>query len=189
MGAGKSTIGRRLAEVMSMTFIDSDQVIEERTGVDISTIFDIEGEEGFRKREATVIDELTQRDNIVLATGGGAILKEANQQCLASRGMVIYLRVSVEQQLLRLQHDKSRPLLQPEAPEVRLKELLKIREPLYIDASDIIVETNHLRSSQIVKQIQNKLREYANAHPLNKPRKVVSSDAGARRTANRNRSV
>ncbi len=165
MGAGKSTIGRQLADVLSMTFIDSDQVIEERTGVDIITIFDIEGEKGFRKREAAVIDELTQLDNIVLATGGGVILEEANRQHLMSRGMVIYLRVSVGQQLLRTQHDKSRPLLESEDPEAKLRQLSEIREPLYIGSSDIIVDTDHLHLNQIVKQIQKRLLEYSSAHP------------------------
>ncbi len=163
MGAGKSTIGRRLAEVLSKTFIDSDHVIEERTGVDITTIFDIEGEQGFRKREAVVIDELTRLDNIVLATGGGVVLEETNRQHLMSRGMVIYLRASVKQQTLRTQHDKNRPLLQTGAPEARLRELSRVREPLYVDTADIIVDTDHRHSSQIVRQIQKKLRKDANA--------------------------
>ena len=162
MGTGKTTIGKRLAETLSKTFIDSDRIIEERTGVDIITIFDIEGEKGFRKRETVVIDELTQLDNIVLATGGGVVLEEVNRQYLISRGTVIYLRTSVKQQILRMQYDKNRPLLKTENPEARLRELSGFREPLYIDTADIIVDTDHLHSSQVLNQIQKELWEYTN---------------------------
>ncbi len=165
MGAGKSTIGKQLARKLRKTFIDSDHAIEEKTGVDIATIFDIEGEQGFRRRETTMIEELTRLDNVVLATGGGAVLEESNRQHLKSRGMVIYLRTSVEQQILRTQHDRNRPLLRTKNPETRLRELLDIREPLYIEISDIIVDTDRLHSNRVVQQIQKELRKYANEHP------------------------
>ncbi len=159
MGAGKSTIGRRLARNLDKQFIDSDQIIEERTGVNIPTIFDIEGEEGFRKREAATIEELSQQQDLVLATGGGAILKQENRSNLVSRGLVIYLKTSVKQQLARTQHDKNRPLLQTENPEQKLTDLLNQREPYYLEMADITVDTNHRHSNQVVKEIQKKLQE------------------------------
>lgn len=160
MGAGKSTIGKRLAKAMNKTFLDSDHQIEARTGVDIPTIFDIEGESGFRKRESAIIDELTGSNNLVLATGGGAILNEANRQHLMSRGIVIYLRTSVSQQLARTKHDRNRPLLATEDPESRLNELMQVRAPLYQEVADIIVDTDQRHSNQVVREIQNNLQEY-----------------------------
>jgi len=160
MGAGKSTIGKRLAKTLQKTFLDSDHQIEARTGVDIPTIFDIEGEAGFRKRESAVIDELTQDSNLVLATGGGAILSEENRQHLMSRGIVIYLQTSVSQQLARTRHDRNRPLLATEDPEAKLTELMNIRAPLYQDIADIIVSTDHRHSNQVCKEIQNNLQEF-----------------------------
>ncbi len=160
MGAGKSTIGRRLAKSLNKSFVDSDHQIEERTGVDIPTIFDIEGEDGFRKREAAMIDELSQSSNIVLATGGGAILREENRQHLMSRGTVIYLQTSVAQQLARTRHDRNRPLLATEDPEARLTELMQVREPLYLDTADIVVDTDNRHSNQVCKEIQKNLKEY-----------------------------
>jgi shikimate kinase len=160
MGAGKSTIGKRLAKAMNKTFLDSDHQIEARTGVDIPTIFDIEGESGFRKRESAIIDELTGSNNLVLATGGGAILNEANRQHLMSRGIVIYLRTSVSQQLARTKHDRNRPLLATEDPESRLNELMQVRAPLYQEVADIIVDTDQRHSNQVVREIQKNLLEY-----------------------------
>jgi len=160
MGAGKSTIGKRLAKALNKVFIDSDHQIESRTGVDIPTIFDIEGEPGFRKREAAMIDELTKSNNIVLATGGGVILNEANRQHLMSRGIVIYLRTSVSQQLARTKHDRNRPLLARDDPKSILNELMQIRAPLYQETADIIVDTDHRHSNQVVKDIEKKLQEF-----------------------------
>jgi shikimate kinase len=159
MGAGKSTIGKRLAKSLGKTFVDSDHRIEERTGVDIPTIFDIEGEEGFRKREQQVIDELTSMQGIVLATGGGAILVKENRQHLVSRGTVIYLRTSVRQQLARTRHDRNRPLLATEDPEKKLTELLAIREPLYTEVADVIVDTDNCHAQQVVRKIEKKLAQ------------------------------
>lgn len=158
MGAGKSTIGKRLAQSLNKVFKDSDHEIEFCTGVDIATIFDFEGEDGFRKREQKTIDELSAEKNIVLATGGGAVLSEINRQHLKSRGTVIYLRTSVAQQLARTSHDRNRPLLATEDPEAKLTELMQIREPLYLDTADFIVDTDHRHSNQVVKDIQNKLQ-------------------------------
>lgn len=153
MGAGKTTIGKRLARNLSMEFKDSDREIEVRTGVTISTIFDIEGEEGFRKREARMIEELTRRNNTVLATGGGAILRTENRQALVSRGTVIYLKTSIAQQLTRTRHDRNRPLLATEDPESRLRALMEIREPLYLQTAEIVIDTDHRHSSHVVGDI------------------------------------
>ncbi len=142
MGAGKTTIGRQLAKTLGVDFIDSDQEIEQRTGATISWIFDIEGEAGFRSREAQVIDELSQRDGIVLATGGGAILDENNRSRLAARGMVVYLSAPLEQLLKRTLKDRSRPLLQTPDPRNKLLELIAIRDPLYRQIADFVIETD-----------------------------------------------
>ena len=126
MGAGKSTIGRQLAKSLSRTFVDSDKEIEDRTGVDIPLIFELEGEQGFRDREREMIDELSQRNDVVLATGGGAVLDERNRQHLAARGLVIYLQTSVDQQLQRTGRDRNRPLLQTANPRAKLNELMEM---------------------------------------------------------------
>ena len=153
MGAGKSTIGRQLAKQLSMSFHDSDQEIEQRTGVDIPLIFELEGEAGFRKREAEVIDTLTRLPGIVLATGGGAILDPENRTRLASRGKVIYLHTSVDQQLSRTRHDRNRPLLQTPDPRTTLEELLAIRDPLYRDVADLVIETDGMHVRDVVRKI------------------------------------
>lgn len=142
MGAGKSTIGKQLAKELKLEFYDADQEIEARTGANIEWIFSIEGEEGFRKREATVIDELSQMQGIVLATGGGAILTPDNRNRLAARGTVVYLYTTVEQQVRRTARDKRRPLLQNDAPDDTLKELMVSRDPLYREIADMVVVTD-----------------------------------------------
>lgn len=153
MGAGKSTIGRQLARRLKLPFHDSDQEIEQRTGVDIALIFELEGEAGFRKREKAVIDELTQLPNIILATGGGAILDPENRQHLTSRGTVIYLHASVAQQLRRTGRDRNRPLLQTANPRATLEQLMAIREPLYREAANIIIDTDGMRVTDVVRRI------------------------------------
>jgi len=158
MGAGKSTIGRQLAKQLSMSFHDSDHEIEQRTGVDIPLIFELEGEAGFRKREAEVIDTLTRLPGIVLATGGGAILDPENRTRLASRGKVIYLHTSVDQQLARTRHDRNRPLLQTPDPRTTLEELLAIRDPLYRDVADLVIETDGMHVRDVVRKIVNLLQ-------------------------------
>ena len=160
MGAGKSTIGRQLAQQLGMEFIDSDSVIEERTGADISWIFDIEGEEGFRKREERIINELTQNQGIVLPNGGGALLSKDNRNYLSARGIVIYLETTVDKQFERTQRDKKRPLLQGvEDPRKVLEDLAKIRNPLYQEVADITLPTDEqsakLMANQIIDLIDN----------------------------------
>lgn len=157
MGAGKSTVGRFLAERLGYEFVDSDHEIEARTGVTIPMIFDIEGEEGFRQREEVAIDDLTQRQNIVLATGGGAVLREPNRRNLRTRGFVIYLRSSVESLVQRTKNDRNRPLLQTDDPEKVLRELLEKRDPLYMEVADLVVETQQVSVFRVVKQIQDEL--------------------------------
>ncbi len=158
MGAGKSTIGKQLAKELKLEFFDADQEIEARTGADIAWIFDVEGEEGFRKREAAVIDELSQLQGIVLATGGGAILNADNRNRLAARGTVVYLHTTVEQQVRRTLRDKRRPLLRTEIPNDTLTDLMKSREPLYREVADVIVETDGRTvrsvSSDIIRLIE-----------------------------------
>jgi shikimate kinase len=157
MGAGKSTIGRQLSRQLKKPFHDSDNEIEKRTGVDIPLIFELEGEAGFRKRESAVIDELTQLDDIILATGGGAILDPQNRDHLTSRGTVIYLHTSVSQQLKRTGRDRNRPLLQTGDPRGKLEELMAVREPLYRATADIVINTDGMRVMDVVKQIIRQL--------------------------------
>ncbi|MEN8107976.1 MAG: shikimate kinase AroK [Pseudomonadota bacterium] len=159
MGAGKSTIGRQLARLLQLDFHDSDHEIEIRTGVDIPLIFEIEGETGFRKREAAVIDELTQMPAIVLATGGGAILDPDNRKHLTERGHVIYLHTSVKQQLRRTSRDRTRPLLQTEDPQQKLTDLMQVREPLYRETADLVVDTDGKRVREVVHEILDKLEQ------------------------------
>lgn len=161
MAAGKSTVGKQLAKVLGMTFLDSDQQIEERTGTTIPIIFDIEGEEGFRKRESLLLDELTQVDGLVLATGGGAILSSDNRKILGARGVVIYLSASIDTQLKRTIGNRTRPLLQTENPRKRLEELAASREPLYEEIADIHVQANSQNSNILVREIADKLSNYA----------------------------
>jgi shikimate kinase len=158
MGAGKSTIGRQLSRQLRMTFYDSDREIENRTGVDIPLIFELEGEQGFRKRERLVIDELTSLPDIVLATGGGAILDADNRKHMAERGLVIYLHASVNQQLARTKHDRNRPLLQTDNPRQRLGDLMQLRDPLYREIADLVIDTDGKRVMAVVNQIIRKLK-------------------------------
>jgi shikimate kinase len=153
MGAGKSTIGRQLAQLLNYDFVDSDHEIEARTGADIPWIFDVEGEAGFRKREEAVIDELTQLQGIVLATGGGVVIRESNRRAISSRGIVVYLKTSVEQQLVRTAKDRKRPLLQHAEPRKVLTELMKVREPLYLEVADHVVDTDVSNIKDVAIQI------------------------------------
>ncbi len=158
MGAGKTTIGRQIASELSLEFFDSDHEIENRTGVTITHIFDIEGETGFRKRETAILDELTTKKGIVLATGGGAILKAENRQFLMSRGTIIYLYADIETLLERTSKDRNRPLLQTEDPQAVLKELFEIRDPLYRETADIIIDTGKDSARLALKEILEKLQ-------------------------------
>lgn len=144
MGAGKTTIGRLLSKELDFLFIDSDREIESRTGAAISWIFDVEGEVGFRDREQAIIEDIcqTNTDGFVLATGGGAILREQTRRILSEKTTVIYLHASVEQQIARTAKDRHRPLLQVDNPEKVLRELIAIREPLYREVAHIEVVTD-----------------------------------------------
>jgi shikimate kinase len=157
MGAGKTSVGRLLAKHLGKTFIDSDQLIEARTGVRIAEIFEVEGEAGFRARESAAIEELAAESNVVLATGGGAILSERNRAILKSRGTVIYLRASVRELLHRTRHDKNRPLLRTPDPKARLTELLMAREPLYLEVAHLIVDTGSQSLNHLVHRIEDTL--------------------------------
>jgi shikimate kinase len=157
MGAGKSAVGRQLARLLHMHFVDSDDEIEERTGVDIPFIFEKEGEAGFRKREAKVIDDLSLQDGIVLATGGGAGVDEASRSRLGARGFVVYLHTTVGQQLERTQRGRERPMLQGGDREEVLAELMALREPMYREIADLVVETDGRRVQVVAKEILDAL--------------------------------
>ena len=157
MGAGKSTIGRQLAETLGYEFQDTDREIQNRTGVDIPTIFEYEGEEGFRKRELQVIEDLVQRDGVVLATGGGVIVTPENRRHLTARGFVIYLHCSAEQQYARTARDRNRPLLDTDDPQARLRELMAERDPLYRQVADMVVSTERRGTVSVVKEIKRRL--------------------------------
>jgi len=153
MGAGKTTIGKQLARQLGRTFYDSDRVIEERTGANIPLIFELEGEAGFRRREKTVIAELTQMDDIILATGGGAILDSENRDQITRQGFVVYLNAPLKQLVNRTAKDKNRPLLQTADPQKMLEEILAIRDPLYREVADEIIETDGSPARNVVKKL------------------------------------
>ena len=157
MGAGKSTIGRHLADELHLEFFDSDQEIEKRTGADIAWIFDLEGEDGFRKREENIIEELTEKQGIVLATGGGSVISKHIRNRLSARGIVVYLQTTIDKQVARTQRDKRRPLLQNEDPEKVLRELADSRNPLYEEVADYVVETDDQSARAVANQIINKI--------------------------------
>lgn len=159
MGAGKSTVGRYLADKLNYHFVDTDQVIEQKTGATIPMIFDIEGEDGFRRREACAVEELTLEPNTVLATGGGVVMNPDNRKLLRSRGFVVYLKSSVGALVQRTRHDRNRPLLQTDNPEEVLKNLLNIREPLYLEIADLVIETEQVPVHRVVRKIMDKLEE------------------------------
>ena len=160
MGVGKTTVGKALAKSLGMDFIDSDQQIEDRTGVSISTIFDIEGEEGFRKREAQMIFELVQKKNIVLATGGGAVAREDVRKVMRHNGLVIYLHATVEMLVERTRSSKNRPLLNSDKePREVLESLMQEREPLYRAEADIVFETDSRSPRAVARDICNEIRE------------------------------
>jgi shikimate kinase len=159
MGAGKTTVGRQLAAELGKTFHDSDQEIERRTGVRISLIFEIEGEAGFRMREQQVVDQLTQLSDVVVATGGGAVLAPSNREHLASRGLVIYLHGQPRDLWQRMRYDKSRPLLQNTDPLEKLQSLYQQRDPLYREIADIVVDTGRQRARTLLVQLLPQLRE------------------------------
>ena len=157
MGAGKSTIGRLLASDLRLEFKDTDKEIEDRSGVDIPWIFDMEGEAGFRNREATMLAELVKMSQILLATGGGVILKPENRRALANNGRVVYLRASINEQVRRTSRDKKRPLLQNDAPRQVLSDLMAEREPLYLEVADYVVETDRRSPKSVAEELSELL--------------------------------
>src|SRR5699024_4965674 len=163
MGAGKTTIGRRIAELKSMQFVDSDHKIEQRTGVDISFIFDMEGEEGFRRRERKMIAELCELQNTVLATGGGAILDSDTRDLLSARGIVVYLETPLEQQILRTKNAGNRPLLEGiENIEQTLEKLSQQRDPLYRSIADLVITTGDQQAKHLAREIVEQLETIGN---------------------------
>ena len=157
MGAGKTTIGKSLAGYLNKTFLDSDREIQKRTGVGIPVIFEIEGEAGFRKRETEMLRELVNSRNIVLATGGGAVLSAENRELLKHNGVVVYLRATVDDLWRRTRHDKSRPLLQTPNPHAKLVELYTQRDPLYCEIAHIIVESGTQSVRQLTQSLARQL--------------------------------
>ncbi|MFN9772852.1 MAG: shikimate kinase [Burkholderiales bacterium] len=169
MGAGKTTVGRRLARRLERPFVDADRELEARLGVPIPTIFELEGEAGFRRREAAIIDELTRREPIVLATGGGAVLDPANRAALHERGRVVYLRASVGDLWHRLRRDKVRPLLKAPDPRARIEELVRLRDPLYREVAHLVVDTGRQPVDQVVDAILARLAPSRRAAPAAPP--------------------
>lgn len=157
MGAGKTTIGRLLAKALGVPFYDSDKAIEDATGVDIATIFEFEGEDGFRLRENKMIKELSELEGIVLATGGGVILNEQNRQYLQENGFVVYLQCSVDRLIERTSRSSQRPLLNTDKPREKIESLLNEREALYLSCADFIIDSGKIQSKAAVKEI---LKEY-----------------------------
>ena len=159
MGAGKTTVGRLLARRMKRAFLDSDYEIERRCGVPVPVIFDIEGEPGFRAREAQMIAELTARDGVVLATGGGAVLDPENRRWLAARGTVVYLHAPPADLYERVRHDKNRPLLATRDPLAKLESLYAERDPLYREVADLIVDTGMQSAQTLARHLLGRLEE------------------------------
>lgn len=152
-GAGKSTVGKALARQLALSFIDADHELVEHTGVSISTIFEVEGEAGFRQRESQLIAELCTRNGLLLATGGGAVLREENRTALRQSGVVIYLHAGLDHLWQRTRHDSRRPLLQTDNPRAALRSLLEVRDPLYRQTADLIVETGRQSVNKLVSEI------------------------------------
>ncbi len=157
MGAGKSAVGRQLANLLHLSFVDSDDEIETRTGVDIPFIFEKEGEDGFRKREAKVIDELSAMESVVLATGGGAVVDPQNRSRLGARGFVVYLYTTVDQQLARTQKGRERPMLANGDSREILEDLMAVRDPMYREIADLTVETDGRKVKAVANEILERL--------------------------------
>ena len=160
MGSGKTTMGRALSKCLGKIFVDSDEEVQKRTGVTIPHIFDIEGEEGFRQRECAVIRDLSGRDNLVLATGGGVILAEQNRALLQQNGIVIYLKANVHDLWQRTRHDRSRPLLQTADPHAKLTELFHQRDPLYRQVADIIIQSGKQSAHTLMLHLVDEIESF-----------------------------
>lgn len=166
MGAGKSTVGRRLAEALGRRFHDLDEILSRRAGATISVIFEIEGESGFRRREAVLLDEYTRLDGTVVATGGGCVLTPENRRRLAERGLVVYLKTPVELQLKRLRHDRQRPLLQAPDRRERLEALAAERDPLYESMADLVIEVEDISPAAACRRVLTALPDGSGARPV-----------------------
>lgn len=160
MGAGKTTLGRQLARILGREFVDLDHELEARCGVRVSLIFDIEGEEGFRRRETALLEECSLRRDIVLATGGGAVIEPRNRTFLKERGVVVYLRAGADELFRRVSRDRSRPLLQTADPKGRLTELLQQREPLYEEVASLTFETGTVPVPQVIRNLISLLQQH-----------------------------
>jgi len=165
MGSGKTTMGRTLSKHLGKLFVDSDEEIKKRTGVTIPHIFDVEGEPGFRLRESAAISDMVKRDNMVLATGGGAVLAEQNRILLQQCGIVIYLRASVHDLWHRTKHDRNRPLLQTADPYGKLMELYQQRDPLYQQMADIVVQSGKQSVQGLMLHLVDEIEEFKKNHP------------------------
>jgi len=163
MGAGKTTIGSKLASHLEKEFFDTDKEIENITGANIPLIFELEGEDGFRKRETQVLSQLATKDNILLATGGGIVLRKENREKLKEHGCVIYLHATLDHLLERTAKDRNRPLLQTENPRKTLSDIIQQREPLYREVADVIVETNDKQIYEILQELSKRLLAYQNS--------------------------
>lgn len=161
MGAGKTTVGKLLAQALGKIFIDSDEEIQQRTGVTIPHIFDVEGEAGFRQREASVIHDLVLLDNIVLATGGGTVLNEQNRIALCCNGIVVYLKSTVHDLWQRTRHDRNRPLLQTADPYTKLKSMYEQRDPLYAQVANLVMPTGKQSAQNLVLHLQEELNRFS----------------------------
>lgn len=164
MGVGKTTIGKQLARALQHPFYDSDKVIEETAGATIPTIFEYEGEDGFRVREQQVIAQLTSKQGIVMATGGGSIIRAENREALKSSGFIVYLQCSIDRILFRTRHDTQRPLLRTENPRQRLRSLLEEREPLYLECADFKIDSGALPGKTVVKTILQQYQAALETH-------------------------
>ncbi len=167
MGSGKTTMGKALAKHLDKMFVDSDDEIQKRTGVTISHIFDVEGEAGFRQREAAVLRDLVGRNNMVLATGGGAVLADQNRELLRQNGVVIYLKASLHDLWQRTRHDRGRPLLQTEDPQAKLAGLLEQREPLYREVADITVQSGKQSAQVLMLNLADEIEAFMKTRQLN----------------------
>ena len=161
MGAGKTTVGKLLAQQLGKIFVDSDEEIQQRTGVTIPHIFDVEGEAGFRQREASVIQDLVLLDNIVLATGGGSVLDENSRVALCCNGVVVYLKSTIHDLWQRTRHDRNRPLLQTADPHSRLKNIYEQRDPLYAQVANLVISTGKQSAQNLVLHLQQELNRFS----------------------------
>ena len=160
MGSGKTTMGRALAKHLDKAFVDSDEEIQQRTGVTIPHIFDIEGETGFRQRETAAIRELVERNDMVLATGGGAVLAEQSRELMQQNGIVIYLKASVHDLWQRTRHDRNRPLLQTADPHAKLTELFQQRDPLYLQVADIVMQSGKQSAHALMLHLVDEIEKF-----------------------------